>query len=79
MTEAADFVCPRCTSRYKFVRVRAEPELPSRMLYCKVCKEPLASTDGEYALKYFLVDKSKHDSFDVRLKQTAPKRDAKQS
>ena len=49
------------------------------MLHCKVCKEPLASTDGEYALKYFLVDKSKHDSFDVRLKQTAPKRDAKQS
>ena len=56
MTEAVvDFVCPRCTSRYKLVRVRAEPKLPSHLLHCKVCKEPLAATDGEYALKYFLV------------------------
>src|SRR5215831_5205710 len=31
MTEAADFMCPRCTSRYKLVRVRADPKLPSRL------------------------------------------------
>ena len=59
MTEAADFMCPRCTSRYKFVRVRADRELPSRLIHCRVCKEPFAPTDGEYVLKYFLVDKAK--------------------
>jgi hypothetical protein len=59
MTEVADFMCPQCTSCYKLVRVRADPELPSRLIRCSVCKEPLAPTDGEYVLKYFLVDKAK--------------------
>jgi len=59
MTEAADFMCPRCTSCYKLVRVRADLELPSRLIHCRVCKEPFAPTDGEYVLKYFLVDKAK--------------------
>src|SRR5215813_12958687 len=59
MTEAADFMCPRCTSCYKLVRVRADPELRSRLIHCRVCKEPFAPTDGEYVLKYFLVDKAK--------------------
>src|SRR5215472_1190476 len=58
MTEAADFMCPRCTSRYKLVRVRADPKFPSRLIHCRVCKEPFAPTDGEYVLKYFLVDKT---------------------
>src|SRR5262245_49618099 len=42
---------------YKFVRVRADPDLPGRPIHCRVCKEPLAPTDGEYVLKYFCVDK----------------------
>ena len=68
MTEAADFTCPRCTSRYKFVRVRADPDLPGRLIHCRVCKEPFAPTDGEYVLKYFLVDKTKkHNGIDLRM------------
>ena len=68
MTEAADFMCPRCTSRYKLVRVRADPKLPSRLIHCRVCKEPFAPTDGEYVLKYFLVDKTKkHNGIDLRM------------
>ena len=68
MTEGADFMCPRCTSRYKFVRVRADPELPSRLIHCRVCKEPFAPTDGEYVLKYFLVDKEKkRNGIDIRM------------
>src|SRR5262249_49672424 len=38
MTEAADFMCPRCTTRYKLVRVRADPELPSGLIHCRVAK-----------------------------------------
>src|SRR5262249_44393331 len=68
MTEAADFMCPRCTSHYKLVRVRADPELPSRLIHCRVCKEPFAPTDGEYVLKYFLVGKAKkHNGIDLRM------------
>src|SRR5262245_9685972 len=68
MTGAADFMCPRCTSRYKLVRVRANPELPSGLIHCRVCKEPFAPTDGEYVLKYFLVDKAKkHNGVDLRM------------
>jgi transcription initiation factor IIE alpha subunit len=68
MTEVTDFMCPRCASRYKFVRVRADPELASRLIRCSVCKEPLAPTDGEYVLKYFLVDKAKkQNGVDLRM------------
>jgi transposase-like protein len=74
MTDAVDFACPRCTSRYKLVRVRAETERHNRLIHCKVCKEPLAPTDGEYVLKYFLVDKAeKHNGFDLRMKKLSPK------
>src|SRR5262249_11738064 len=33
-------------------------ELPSRLIHCRVCKEPFAPTDEDYVLKYFLVDSS---------------------
>ena len=59
LTEAADFVCPRCSSRYKFVRVRTEPGHPSLLVNCRVCKEPFPSMDGEYARKYFLVNRAR--------------------
>ena len=52
----------------KLVRVRADPKLPSRLIHCRVCKEPFAPTDGEYVLKYFLVDKTKkHNGIDLRM------------
>ena len=38
-----------------FVRVRADPDLPSRLIRCSVCKEPLPNRRG-YVLKWFLVD-----------------------
>ena len=79
MTEAADFMCPRCTSRYKFVRVRADPELPSRLIHCRVCKEPFAPTDGEYVLKYFLVDKAKKKHNGVDLRMNHPPKDERRS
>ena len=52
MSEIVDFV-------YKLVRVRLEQGLPGRLLHCRVCKEPLTSTEGEFALKYFLIKKDK--------------------
>ena len=75
MTEAVDFVCPRCTSRYKLVRVRAEPGLLSHVIHCKVCKEPLPPTDGDYALKYFLVGRVRgRNGIDLGMKHSPPTR-----
>jgi len=44
MTEnhPTEFVCPECGSGYKVVRVKADADLPYRLIYCIV-------------LKYFLV------------------------
>src|SRR5262249_21362440 len=71
MTEISDFVCPNCKSRYKLVRVRSEPGLPSRLILCRVCKEPLTPTDGECALKYFLIEAAKRNGFDLQMKPAA--------
>jgi transposase-like protein len=69
MTQATDLLCPRCKSRYKVVRVRAEPELRSIPVHCRVCKESFAATDGDSVLKYFLIDKSKkRNGVDLRMK-----------
>jgi hypothetical protein len=50
-----EFVCPECGSGYKVVRVKADADLPYRLIYCRVCKHPLTAMDGEFVLKYFLV------------------------
>ena len=50
----ADFKCSKCNAHYKVVRVKAETQSPKWLVRCKVCKEPLASMDGEDILKYFL-------------------------
>jgi hypothetical protein len=71
MTEISDFVCPNCKSRYKLVRMRSEPGLPSRLIHCRVCKEPLTPTDGECVLKYFLIEAAKRNGFDLQMKHSA--------
>ena len=52
-----DFSCPQCQARYKIVRMTAEPGLSYLTLQCRVCREPLASTEGDTILKYFLVSR----------------------
>jgi len=53
------FVCPGCGSGYKVVRVKADADLPHRLIHCRVCKHPLTAMDGQQALKYFLVRRAK--------------------
>src|SRR5262249_9759351 len=43
----ADFKCSKCSAHYRLVRVKVEAQSPSRLVHCKVCKEPLAAMDGE--------------------------------
>ena len=44
----------------------------SHLLHCRVCKEPLTPTDGEYALKYFLVEATTRNGVDLQMKHRAP-------
>ena len=61
MTERGpeEFICPQCKSRYKLVRAEPGPRTTDRAIHCKVCGHPLASRDGEYVLKDFLISRSK--------------------
>jgi hypothetical protein len=59
MADPAEFTCPQCQARYKIVRMTAEPGKSHPALQCRVCREPLASTEGENILKYFLVSRPK--------------------
>jgi transcription elongation factor Elf1 len=52
-----DFACPQCQAHYKVVRMTVEPGASHGTLQCKVCRQPLASTDGDNILKYFLVSR----------------------
>jgi hypothetical protein len=62
-----DFACPQCQARYKVVRMTAEPgafhHTPPQ---CKVCRQPLASSEGDYILKYFLVSRAQGRERDAR-------------
>jgi len=57
--DPTEFVCPGCGSGYKVVRVKADADLPHRLIHCRVCKQPLAAIDGEFVVKYFLLRRGK--------------------
>ena len=52
------FTCPNCDAYYQVVKVEAGPETRDGELACRVCGAPLASRDGEFVLKYFLLRKA---------------------
>jgi len=65
MTQGAtrsEFECPQCQARYKIVRVDAGLQTINRPVYCKVCRRPFTSREGEDILKYFLTDRPKTGS-----------------
>jgi ribosomal protein L37AE/L43A len=53
--DRTDFICPGCQAHYKVVRVKSGSRTSDWLLHCKVCKQPLAATNGEDILKYFLI------------------------
>jgi hypothetical protein len=52
-------VCPRCGARYKVVRAEARGSA-DREIGCLACDGPLVAREGEFVLKYFLVDAPEH-------------------
>jgi len=55
--DVADFICAGCQARYKMVRAKSAARSRDLPLHCKVCKQPLAASDGEDVLKYFLISR----------------------
>jgi hypothetical protein len=71
--DLADFICPGCQARYKIVRVKSESRTGDGPLHCKVCKQPLAATDGEDVLKYFLISRPKARQHQARPPDHQPR------
>ena len=51
------FTCPNCRAHYQVVKVEAGPETNDWELGCRSCSAPLASREGNFVLKYFLLRK----------------------
>jgi len=51
----ADFFCPHCDAAYKVVRAKAELGKTYWPIRCKACRGPLAATNGNDLLTYYLV------------------------
>ena len=52
------FTCASCNALYQVVKAEAGPETRDGEIACRVCGAPLASRDGEFVLKYFLLRKA---------------------
>jgi transcription elongation factor Elf1 len=50
-----NYNCPHCAGEYRIVRVQMEPGKTYRELSCRVCHQPMPSTEEDKILKYFLV------------------------
>ena len=69
------FTCLNCKALYQFVKVDAGPETVDRALRCVVCGTPLASREGEFVLKYFLLRKLRGSELTISIKYRMPEND----
>jgi predicted Zn finger-like uncharacterized protein len=51
------FDCPACQARYKVVRAKVDSLYDDRDISCRDCGNPLQARDGDFFLKYFLVER----------------------
>jgi len=51
-----EFNCLHCQAGYKVVRVPQVGPLADASVLCRACEHPLAASDGDNILKYFLID-----------------------
>jgi hypothetical protein len=56
-TTTAQFNCAICNALYHLIKVEAGPETVDRELNCRACGTLLPARDGQFVLKYFLLQK----------------------
>jgi hypothetical protein len=50
-----EFTCLTCQTKYRIIRVKADPGKTYSAIHCRVCHAPLTPTDGDDILKYFIM------------------------
>ncbi len=54
------FSCPSCGAKYHLIKIEAPiAVVPDCEVACRSCGGPLNGRDGDFFLKYFLVERSK--------------------
>jgi predicted Zn finger-like uncharacterized protein len=56
MVDSVMTQCPHCGAKYNVVRVAAPPSQDGEVT-CLNCGGPLSAREGQFVLKYFLVDR----------------------
>jgi predicted Zn finger-like uncharacterized protein len=51
------FRCPNCSALYQVVKTDAGPETVELEIACTICSGPFTASEGQLALKYFLLRK----------------------
>jgi hypothetical protein len=62
------FNCPSCNSQYKLVRAEADHTGSYGQIECYHCGGPLKGREGQFILKYFLVDRPRKQLRPSRVK-----------
>ncbi len=58
MSKPSPFACPHCGAKYRLVKIEAPvTAVPDREIACRNCGEPLQGREGEFFLKYFLIER----------------------
>ena len=54
------FSCPSCGAKYHLIKIEAPiAVVPDCEVACRSCGGPLNGRDGDFFLKYFLIERSK--------------------
>jgi hypothetical protein len=69
-SHAEVFNCPNCNARYKLVRAEADHAASYGQIECYHCGGPLNGREGQFILKYFLVDRPRRQLKPSRVKLT---------
>ena len=62
------FQCPHCAAKYALVKVEASAPVDAKVR-CISCGGPLDGRENAFILKYFLVERPRHDQQRTRLGQ----------
>ena len=72
VTGVTPFECPNCGAQCKLVRLETDETLPDQQLNCHNCEGTLHGREGEFILKYFLVDRPRRRALGQRSRSRHP-------
>jgi hypothetical protein len=67
-SHAEHFSCRNCNAKYLLIRVESEPDPSHGGIECHHCGAPLNGREGQFILKYFLIDRPRRKLKPTRVK-----------